>query len=324
MINPFALLDSTRKPTLAVLGVAALAMPFVVGQLSATFARAQSATPPTPRFEVASIRLCESRGSAGLKGGGTGGPGGGSISPGRVSFACGSLANFVQRAYVTFANGHSNSPWGAPPISGGPAWVNSGRYRINAKAEGNASPGVMQGPMLQTLLEDRFKLRIHRETREVPVYALVVAKGGLKLRRVEEGSCTPRDYKVLLPSPVAGQKPLCGNGGFGKKGNLVVADIPAISIGDFSKRLSSRLDRPVIDKTGVTELFDVHLEFAPDMSTSRFGGGDGVGPITDTSEPTAGQSIFTAMQRQLGLKLEATKGPREFLVIDSAEKPFEN
>lgn len=98
---------------------------------------------PTPRFEVASIRLCEGRGSAGLKGGRTGGVGGGSLSPGRVSFACGSLANFVQRAYVTFANGHGNSPWGAPPILGGPAWVNSDRDRINAKAEGDASPGVI-------------------------------------------------------------------------------------------------------------------------------------------------------------------------------------
>jgi len=283
----------------------------------AIWAQAQPAA-GTPKFEVASIRLCDGRGTAGLKGGGTGGAGGGSVSPGRVSFACGSLANFVQRAYVTFVNGHRNPPWGAPPISGGPAWINSDRYKINAKAEGNASQGMMQGPMLQVLLEERFKLKIHRETREVTVYALTVAKGGLKLRRVEEGSCTPRDYAALSPSPEPGQKPFCGNGGFGRKGSLVVAEIPAISIDEFSKRLSFRLDRPVIDKTGVKGLFDFHLEFAPDIITPQFLGQPG-----EPSEP-AGQSIFTAIQKQLGLKLELAKGPREFLVIDRAEKPSEN
>jgi uncharacterized protein (TIGR03435 family) len=323
MSNPFVLVKCSKRSAWAVLG-AALATPLVVGLSSAAFAAAQSVTQAVPKFEVASIRLCESRGSAGLKGGGTGGPGGGSVSPGRVSFACGSLANFVQRAYVTFANGHRNSPWGgAPPISGGPAWVNSDLYRITAKAEDNASEGMMQGPMLQALLEDRFKLKTHRETREVSVYTLTLAKGGLKLRRSEEGSCTPRDFDVLTPPSVPGQKPFCGNGGFAKKGNLVVADIPSISIDEFSKRLTFRLDRPVIDKTGVTGLFDIHLEFAADMSTPGLAAG-GIGPATDTSEPSAGQSIFTAIQKQLGLKLEAAKGPREFLIIDRAEKPSEN
>jgi len=177
----------------------------------------------------------------------------------------------------------------------------------------------MQGPMLQALLEERFKLRVHRETREVSVYRLTVAKGGLKLRRVEEGSCTPHDYAALLLSPEPGQKPICGNGGFGRRGNLVVAEIPGISIDEFSKRLTFRLDRPVIDKTGVTGLFDFHLEFAPDMSTPQL-----LGQPADPSEPAAGQSIFTAIQKQLGLRLESAKGPREFLVVDSAEKPSEN
>jgi uncharacterized protein (TIGR03435 family) len=151
-----------------------------------------------------------------------------------------------------------------------------------------------------------------------------VAKGGLKLRRAEEGSCTPRDYGIPLSPPQPGQKPFCANGGFGKKGSLVVADIPAISLDEFSKRLSFRLDRPVIDRTGITGLFDFHLEFAPDISTPGFVASDGLGPTTDPTEPAAGQSIFTAIQKQLGLKLEAAKRPREFLVIDSAEKPSEN
>jgi uncharacterized protein (TIGR03435 family) len=192
---------------------------------------------------------------------------------------------------------------------------------------------MMQGPMLQALLEDRFKLKIRYEAREVPVYALTVAKGGLKLRRAEEGSCIPIDYASVMagagvgaPSPQP-QKPLCGNGGFGRTGNLVVADIPAISIDDFSKRLSGRLDRPVIDRTGLHGMYDIHLQFAPDQVTPRLtpGGGDLVfGGPADPADPTGGPSIFTAVQEQLGLKLEPTKGPGEFLVIDGAEKPSGN
>ena len=76
------------------------------------------------------------------------------------------------------------------PIEGGPGWVASERYTINAKAEDNANAYVMQGPLLQTLLENRFKLKIHRETREIPIYELVVAKGGPKLKPFREGICS--------------------------------------------------------------------------------------------------------------------------------------
>jgi uncharacterized protein (TIGR03435 family) len=181
--------------------------------------------------------------------------------------------------------------------------------------------------MLQALLEDRFKLKIRHETREVPAYALTVAKSGLKLRRVEEGSCTPIDRSNASAALVTalGQKPFCGNGGFAKKDNLVVANIPAISLDEFANRLGGRLDRPVIDKTGIAGLFDFHLEFAVDQTTPRFlVGGDLSAPPGDLSNPPGGPSIFTAVQQQLGLKLEPTKGPREFLVIDHVEKPSEN
>jgi bla regulator protein blaR1 len=289
------------------------------------------AQPPavvTPKFEVASIRPCDGAGFAGLKGGGTSGPGGGSVSPGRVRFACGSLVNFIQRAYVTFANGRSNSPWGpSPQIEGGPAWKNTERYTINAKAEGNASLEMMSGPMLQALLEERFKLRVRHETREVPAYALTVAKSGLKLPRVEEGSCTPFDRSNPPAARVAapGQKPFCGNGGFGKKDNLVVANIPAIGLDEFANRLGGRLDRPVINKTGVKGLFDFHLEFGVDQTTPKFlAGGDLDAPPVSLSDPPGGPSIFTAVQQQLGLKLEPAKGPGEFLVIDHVERPSEN
>jgi uncharacterized protein (TIGR03435 family) len=78
-------------------------------------------------------------------------------------------------------------------LEGGPAWIGSDRYQINAKSETPAGKDLMNGPMLQALLEDRFQLRIHRETSEVPIYALTVAKGGLKLQPMDGGSCTPVD-----------------------------------------------------------------------------------------------------------------------------------
>jgi uncharacterized protein (TIGR03435 family) len=242
-----------------------------------------------------------------------------------VTFACGSLVNFIQRAYILFANGRSNPPWFPPKIEGGPAWKDSDRYRINAKAEGNASPEMMQGPMFQALLEDRFKLKIHRETRAASVYALTVAKGGFKLRRVDAGSCTPMDYSQPAAPRQPDEKPVCGVGGFGRRGSLAFADIPAVSLDEFAKRLGGRLDRPVIDRTGITGLFDFHLEFAPDEATPGLRG-----PLPDGGDPnrpsdqTGGQSIFTALQQQLGLKLEAAKGPVEFLVIDHVERPTEN
>jgi uncharacterized protein (TIGR03435 family) len=306
--------------------IAALAL--ALGIFNAPQSEAQSPTAPSPKFEVASIRPCDGAGAEGLKGGGTGGPGGGSASPGRVRFACGSLVNFIQRAYVTFANGHSNSPWASSPqIEGGPAWKNSERYTISAKAEGNASLEMMSGPMLQALLEDRFKLRVRRETREVPAYALTVAKNGLKLPRVQEGNCTPIDRSnppaTLVTAP--GQKPFCGNGGFGRKGALVVANIPGISLDEFANRLGGRLDRPVIDKTGVKGLFDFHLEFGVDETTPKFlAGGDLDAPPVNLSDPPGGPSIFGALRQQLGLKLEPAKGAREFLVIDHVEKPSDN
>jgi uncharacterized protein (TIGR03435 family) len=171
--------------------------------------------------------------------------------------------------------------------------------------------------MLQALLEDRFKLKIHRETREVPVYALAVAKGGVKLHRVEEGSCAPQGAFLAPSEP--DQKPFCGMGGF-RRGALVVGQISAVSLDEFSRMLSSRLDRWVVNKTELTGRFDVHVEFTPDGATPGLMPGGPGAPQPDAD----GQSIFTAFQEQLGLKLEPIKGPAEFLVIDSAEKPSEN
>ena len=171
----------------------------------------------------------------------------------------------------------------------------------------------MQGPMLQTLLEDRFKLRIHRETRDIPVYEFSVAKGGIKMERVEDGSCVVVDSNSdSKPKPAAAvQKPACSQGSVARSGQnneIQDMDFRAISMGDFLSVLQRYLDRPVIDKTGLAGRFNLHLQFARDLSTPE----------------TPAPSIFTAVQEQLGLKLEPVKGPGEFLVVDSIERPSEN
>jgi uncharacterized protein (TIGR03435 family) len=233
------------------------------------------------------------------------------------------VADLIRTAYVMFANGRYN-PYASAQTSGGPAWANSARYDINAEAEENASAEMMQGPMLQALLEDRFKLKIHRETREIPVYALTVAKGGLKLHPLEPGSCPPTmssaERVALLQAGKALPK-FCGSIRFGKK----TADFHGMSIDEFSKSLGRVLDRPIVDKTGIAGLLDFHLEFAPDETTPGLLPG-GALHFTDTpsDDPPGGPSIFTAMQEQLGLKLEPAKGPGEFLVIDSVERPSDN
>jgi uncharacterized protein (TIGR03435 family) len=298
----------------------ALASAAVIGLMNAPSILAQSAA-GKQKFEVASIRRCQESGESGGRGGA------GTFSPGRFTLNCQTVAGLVQSAYVFFANGQRRSVSSIPPLSGGPAWVYSDRYTINAKAENGASPEMMRGPMLQGLLEDRFKLRMRRVTRQVPVYALTVVKNGVtKFQRVKDGSCTPVDREKPSP-PQLGQKPACGSGAFGKKGPNLTMDMLATSFDQLAGALSSTLDRPVINRTGVNGLFNFHLEFEPDQATPGAIPFDQL-PFDANGGPPlsidpAGTSIFTAV-KELGLRLQKAKGPRQFLVIDHAEKPTEN
>jgi len=226
--------------------------------------------------------------------------------------------DLIKGAYVLFANGHLN-PHSRVPVEGGPAWIHSVRYEINAKANGAIGQGMMRGPMLQTLLEDRFKLKIHHEAREVTAYVLTVAKGGLKLHSFQEGSCIPRDFKLVeqfppqpFPELPPGQK-YCA-GGSTERGANVTLEAIGMTIDDFVKYSLPELDRPVVNKTGVTGRFDFHLEFAPEETA-------GAGA---TPSEAPGPSIFTALERQLGLRPELAKAPGDFLVIDHVERPSAN
>jgi uncharacterized protein (TIGR03435 family) len=187
-------------------------------------------------------------------------------------------------------------------ISGGPGWIDSERYDIEAKADGKTGPKQMAEPMLQALLEDRFKLRVHRETKELPIYVLTVAKSGLKIQPAEEGSCViPEPGKPAAPGQR--QSAFCGFHVIGRgRYDATHTSVPALATD-----LSSVLSRTVVDKTALTEAFDIHLRFAPEDAA-------------DSTSP----SIFTAVQEQLGLRLESGKGPVEVLVIDQVERPSEN
>jgi len=201
-------------------------------------------------------------------------------------------------------------------MQGGPSWIRSDRYTINANTEGTPGKAMMQGPMLQTILEERFKLRLHWERREVSVFELTVSKGGSKLKRFGDGTCVPIDAsKRFEDQPeIAKNQHRCTSFVTPKPPNLEI-DAEGTSVEDFAKAfLSLFVDRPVRNRTGLKGLFNFHLEFAQPT------------PATDTGPPAdaAGPSVLTALQEQLGLKLESAKGLGEFLVVDGIERPTEN
>ncbi len=206
-------------------------------------------------------------------------------------------------------------------ISGGPGWIDTDGFDIEAKA---ADPKVsIDGlrPMLQSLLEDRFQLKVRRETREVPVYALTLPKGPSKLPEAKEGGCREIDPgKPLPPPPPPGQFPPTPCGGFFMGPNHLEGG--RISMTQLANALTNILGKPVIDKTEFTGTFDVKLDFTPEGTAFNSGPAPAglPGPNFDSSMPT----IFTTLQDGLGVKLESTKGPGNMLYIDHVEKPSEN
>lgn len=299
--------------------IAALAVPVVIGLLNTTQSQAQSPTAPSPKFEVASIKSCR---AGDLPPNGRSGGGTFATSPGRLNVRCMTVESLIG---IYVRNGDnpllndSSRPDNTERVRGGPAWVRSDRYTIEAKAEEAPAPRLLLGPMLQTFLEDRLQLKTHREVEEVPMYALTVAKGGLKLQSLA-GGCIPFDPNNRPTSFFApGAKLTCGL----IQDTGTALDAGGVSLSRLADELSNILDRHVIDKTGIAEIFNIHLEFARDDSTpARLPGG--ASPRPSPGDATEGPSIFTALQKQLGLKLESAKGPREFLVIDHVEKPSEN
>lgn len=191
--------------------------------------------------------------------------------------------------------------YGLPPalISGGPAWVDSDRYEIVAIEPGDTRPSAAENMLrFQNLMADRFKLRFHRERKQMAVYNLIVGKSGPKMT---ESTLPPEKGNLLI--------------GFSPRGGPLLP-ARATTMGRFASALQDLLDRPVIDKTGLAKRYDFDLEFSPE--------GTLLAPPGRVPDPSiASPDIFTAIQN-IGLKLESANGEVEVIVIDHAEKPVGN
>jgi uncharacterized protein (TIGR03435 family) len=206
-------------------------------------------------------------------------------------------------------------------ISGGPGWIGSDSYDIEGKitpadaealkAMTNEQRTAAQRLMMQRALADRFKLKVHVETKTLPVYELVLAKGGSKLKETDPTGAN----LISVVAPDGKKMPE----GFGKNGMMRMEPGKltgqAIAIAGITGFLSRTVERTVIDKTGLSGKYDFTLAWKSDDAP----GGQDNG-AADPNLP----DLFTAIQEQLGLKLVSTKGPVDTLVIDSAEKPIEN
>lgn len=203
-------------------------------------------------------------------------------------------------------------------VLGGPSWLDSEHFDIEARTEGNPEP-EQKNVMVQSLLEDRFKLLLHHETRQLPVYAMVVARRGRIGPQLTKHSAEAKCSDSPLKQPNPGQPmPAYCNGFFmnPRPGDLRETG-NALSMDDFVLYLSQSMDRMVLNRTGLDGLFDFSLEFSPEV-------GFGARPLAETADASSPPSIFTALQQLLGLKLESAKGPVDVIVIDHVAQPTPN
>jgi uncharacterized protein (TIGR03435 family) len=291
-----------HKPTSSWIAIAAsLAMPVAFAQSTAS----------QPHFDVAVIKQTSNCGSSRDS----------LPAHGRMSMNCTTLENLIQVAYIFLADG-ANFKMKMVDIVGGPSWMKTETYSLDAKAEGDADIGQMAGPMLRALLEERFQLKIHQDTKEASVFFLTVAKGGPKFSQTKEGSCVPIDVKHMPEPPAPGQPmpKFCGSANNSMRNGVTSMTLTGATMDLMAGRLVGEAGRPVIDKTGLSGMYDFHLEFTPERLAGRGGGGERGAELP----APAGSSVFTALQEQLGLKLEPGRGPVEVLVVDRAERPTEN
>lgn len=238
-----------------------------------------------PVFDVATIKLSrpDARGT--------------SILVGRGGANLFTTTNTSLKDLIIFAYGLH-----ARQLSGGSAWVENDKFDVTGKPDQPGLPGVtqLQG-MVQKLLVERFGLTFHKEKKELSVYAITIAKTGLKLSKAENGGSLP---------------------GFGARGlgNIVVRNS---TMADFAGFVQSRMvDRPVVDLTSLPDRYDFTLRWTPDVAQAPAGTPGATVPAAP--EADAPPDLFAAFQQQLGLKLEATKAPVEVMVIDKVAKPSEN
>jgi uncharacterized protein (TIGR03435 family) len=280
--------------------------------------RSQAPAETKPSFEVATVKL----GDPGQRGSSIMNQPGGRLV----------IKGMPLRAMVTFAYRVRDFQ-----ISGGPGWMVTDRWDVEARAEEGTIPRPTGPPnpntpdpmsiRLQSLLEDRFELKFHRDRKELPVYELSIAKGGSKMKLSDDQTpFQPPERGAPPPQPFqpGGQMPR-----FSMRvgrGNL---EAVAVDIQNFVQTLASIVGRTVDDKTGLKGLYDIKLQWTPEVGAVGGPGGPGgpgapVGPEAAPPADPNGPSIFTAVQEQLGLKLDSAKGQVDVLVIDSVQKPTEN
>jgi uncharacterized protein (TIGR03435 family) len=302
-------IDFRRKLMAAVAGCAILG-PVLFGLVKIPQASAQeqqSASATRLSFEVATVKPNRASDNQRMI----------RISPGKFSVVGMPLKELIRFAYDLKSDAQ---------LTGGPAWVNSDRFDIEAKEDEAQASSKLPPPemgkqmrlMLQSLLADRFGLKVSHATKELPVYALVIAKGGPKL--------TPTTTPPMAPP---GDQPSGGdpakksfNRGIRMQGNgdLTGMAAPTGMLADVLSRQPELSNRVVQDKTGLTGDYDWTLKWTPAPMGSPSNADDAAPPAGDPSTP----SLFTAVQEQLGLKLEPQKGTVDILVIDHVEQPSAN
>jgi len=266
------------------------------------------------RFSAVSIKPCSPESQPPGAGGRGRGGGGGNVtaSPGSVHIDCSTVQSLIDRAYVFFGEpllNESGPPReDTPRVKGGPAWIRSDKYTIEATADGAATRETMLGPMLRAFLEERLQLQLHRSAEDINAYALSPAKGGLKIQPIGEGGCTPYDPEKpqAAPGTVApGAAPVCGSVMRTRRGSIRILDLGGMELEILMVAL--KLDRPVIDRTGIGDRFNIHLEYVPDEAQA------------DTDSP--GPNLFRALEQQLGLKLEPIKASHGIIIVDRVVRP---
>jgi uncharacterized protein (TIGR03435 family) len=204
-------------------------------------------------------------------------------------------------------------------LSGGPGWLDSDRFDIVAKSENNPTPPQMR-VMLRALLAERFRLSVHTETRDLPFYALVLARADGKLGphlRPTGADCSQApEWLGTGPPPVRDAAAPCRSGSPGPGGAM---RFRGITLEAFAKFIATPVRRPVIDRTGLTGDFDVELEM-----TAEFGPPPPPPGLPDQVDRTSAPSIFTSVQEQLGLRLDSQHGPVDVVVIDRVERLVPN
>ncbi len=241
--------------------------------------------------------------------------------------------NYSLRAIIEVAYG---TPVGMHNLlSGGPNWLTSERYDMTAKMDADTADRLkklrpdertrIQNRMLQELLADRLKLAIHREPRELPVYFLTIAKNGLKLKEAKPGdTCEKAPYADKFAGGAQAGGMFLVSGTHPGHNTQTIYGF-GVSVATLAWELTFYAQRSVQDRTGLTGTYDFTLEFCRDQLAS---GSSAVGPnsqaVPSAADPCGAPPLLTAVQQQLGLRMEAGKGPVEIIVIDHVERPSGN